>query len=83
MDKFGIVIIDDLIQETTSAQKTNDPKLVHTDLTGLVTGGSQVTFDPLVRSAFIFRGLAIGDYAVASLAYAQAQEKGLGKIIEW
>ena len=83
MDKFGRLIIDDVEQEKASVKKMVDPKLVHSDLAGLVCGDSQATFDPSVRSAFVFRGLAIGDYAVASLAYAQALAKGLGKVVEW
>ena len=83
MNKFGMLIIDDVEQEKASVKKMVDPKLVHSDLAGLVCGDSQAAFDPSVRSAFVFRGLAIGDYAVASLAYAQAQEKRLGKVVEW
>ena len=54
-------------------------------LNGATDGGyiSDSGFDQQKRSAFIFRGIAIGDFAVASLAYSHAKLKGLGDRVNW
>jgi ornithine cyclodeaminase/alanine dehydrogenase len=84
MAAFDAVIIDDLEQERVSQKKMVDPDLVRGDLRTLIAGEADVvTFDPQKRSAFIFRGLAIGDFAVASLAYERACAGSKGTSVRW
>jgi ornithine cyclodeaminase/alanine dehydrogenase len=83
MAAFDSIIIDSVAQEQASAKKMVDPTLVSGDLLGLVTGEARATFDAGKRSAFIFRGLAIGDFAVACLAHERALAKGRGNLVRW
>lgn len=76
LSRFSPIVIDDLEQEAASAKPMVEPKLVAGDITGLVTGKFAAAFDPARRSAFLFRGIALGDFAVASLAYARATAAG-------
>ena len=71
---FDRIIVDDLEQEASMPKPLVDPALVRGDLTGLVTGDAvgRSTLDE--RTAFVFRGLAVGDLAVAGLAYQRACE---------
>lgn len=78
MAAFGAVIIDNIAQEAASEKKMVDPALIAGDLGGLVTGKHSAGFDPARCSAFVFRGLAIGDIAVSALAYRQASAAGRG-----
>lgn len=70
---FDSIVIDDLEQEAGSAKPMVDPALVAGDLTGLAGGTVAAAFDPARRAAFLFRGIALGDFAVATLAYARAK----------
>ena len=83
MAAFDTVIIDDREQERVSQKKMVDPKLVRADLRGLIAGDVDASFDPEQRSAFIFRGLAIGDFAIASLAYERARAAAKGISVSW
>jgi len=83
MAAFGNVIIDDLEQEAAIGKPMVDPGLVKGDLKGLLGGAAPGVFDPAVRSAFVFRGLAIGDFAVAGLAYNRAVERGIGQAVRF
>ena len=65
------VIIDDLEQEAVS-EPTVDPGLVKGDLTGLVQGTVSGREREEELNAFVFRGLALGDLALAGLAYRRA-----------
>ena len=65
------VIIDDLEQEAVSEPMV-DPSLVKGDLTGLVQGTVSGRERDDERNAFVFRGLALGDLALAGLAYRRA-----------
>ena len=65
------VIIDDLEQEAVSEPMV-DPGLVKGDLTGLVQGTVSGREREDERNAFVFRGLALGDLALAGLAYRRA-----------
>lgn len=69
MDAFSTIVIDDRAQEDTMPKKLAPPALVTADLAQLVSGAKPVAFDPNARAAFVFRGIAIGDFAVAALAY--------------
>jgi ornithine cyclodeaminase/alanine dehydrogenase len=76
MARFDRIIIDDLEQEAKMAKPMIGPELVAGDLTGLVCGdvrGRQSVGD---RTTFAFRGMAVGDLAVAALAYVRARASG-------
>jgi len=83
MAAFETIIIDSVAQEQASAKKMVDPALVAGDLLGLVTGDAEVAFDARKRSAFVFRGLAIGDFAIACLAHERALAAGVGSFTRW
>ncbi len=68
------IIVDDLEQEASMLKPLVDSALVRGDLTGLVTGDATGRCTPDERTAFVFRGLALGDLAVAGLAYQRACE---------
>lgn len=63
------VIIDDLEQEASLPNKLADPADVHGDLSALINEKVQGRTGPHERTAFIFRGHALGDLALAALAY--------------
>ncbi len=70
-DSFGsldCVVIDDLKQEAALPNKLCNPAFIHGDLTDLVTGQLQGRTDPNDRTAFVFRGRALGDLALSALA---------------
>lgn len=72
MSAFDRIIIDDQEQESASEPMV-DPDLIMGDLSGLVQGAVTGRGNAQERSAFIFRGLALGDLALASLAYQHAE----------
>ncbi len=76
------VIIDDLEQEAAMESKLADPSVVHGDLPGLVLGRTAGRTDDAQRTAFVFRGHAIGDLALAALAYQRAAAAGSGTKVE-
>jgi ornithine cyclodeaminase/alanine dehydrogenase-like protein (mu-crystallin family) len=76
MSRFDRIVIDDLEQEAKMSKPMIEPMLVAGDLTGLVCGdvpGRQSVGD---RTTFAFRGMAVGDLAVAALAYVRARASG-------
>jgi ornithine cyclodeaminase/alanine dehydrogenase len=76
MPCFDRIVIDDLAQEAAMSKPMIKPELVAGDLTGLVCGdlpGRQSASD---RTTFAFRGMAVGDLAVAGLAYLRAKAIG-------
>lgn len=79
MSAFETVVIDDREQEASSEKPLVAPDLVSGDLGELV--GGDVEPAPGKRAAFVFRGLALGDFAVASLGYARAEAEGKGTVI--
>lgn len=79
MPAFGHIIVDDLEQEAASPKPMVRHDLVRGDFTGLVSGTVEAGFDPARRSAFVFRGIGLGDYAVAALAYERAAAAGKGE----
>ena len=83
MHALDTVVIDDEDQERASPKKMVEPDLIGGDLQGLVNGASGLGFAADKRSAFIFRGLAIGDFAVACLAYERARKAGRGHSVPW
>tara|TARA_R110002110_G_scaffold30006_11_gene106766 strand:- start:1 stop:945 length:945 start_codon:yes stop_codon:yes gene_type:complete len=63
------LIIDDLEQEAAMPGKLANPEDVKGDLTGLVTGSVAGRKGAQERTAFVFRGHALGDLALAALVY--------------
>lgn len=62
------VVIDDLVQEAALPDKLCDASLVTGDLSGLVTGKVRGRRSSKERTAFLFRGHALGDLALSALA---------------
>lgn len=81
LSTFGTIVIDDKDQETKAPKKMAPPELIAGDLADLVTGKIGAGFDPQSPSAFMFRGIAIGDFAVACLGYNRAMAAGIGRSI--
>jgi ornithine cyclodeaminase/alanine dehydrogenase len=82
MSAFHRIVIDDLEQEAHMPKPLVDPALVAGDLTGLVTGDVPGRRSDGEKTAFVFRGLALGDLALAALAYTRARESGKGSQID-
>lgn len=74
MPAFNRIVIDDIAQEAQMTEPLVEPELVSGDITGLINGdiGGRRCDDE--RTAFIFRGLALGDLALAALAYQRAKK---------
>jgi ornithine cyclodeaminase/alanine dehydrogenase len=70
--------IDDREQEAASPKPLIDAAQVVGDLGEVVRGEVAAGFDATRRTAFLFRGLAIGDFAVAGLGYDRAVAAGAG-----
>jgi len=68
------IAIDDLEQEATLPDKLVSPELVTCDLSGLVLGNFKGRDRAEDRTAFVFRGHALGDLALAVLAYTRYRE---------
>jgi ornithine cyclodeaminase/alanine dehydrogenase len=69
MGVFDRIIIDDSAQEAQMENPMLDLALVTGDLTGLVLGEADGRIRDDERTAFVFRGFALGDLALAALAY--------------
>lgn len=69
---FNRIVIDDLQQEAALPNKLAPPELVTGDLAGLVMRKFKGREQSDERSAFIFRGHALGDLALAAVAYRKA-----------
>jgi ornithine cyclodeaminase/alanine dehydrogenase-like protein (mu-crystallin family) len=76
MSSFDRIIIDDLEQEAKMSKPMVKAGLVAGDLTGLVCGDVPGRQSASERTTFAFRGLAVGDLAVAGLAYVRAKSIG-------
>ena len=76
MTAFERIVIDDLEQEAKMSKPMVAPALVAGDLAALVAGDLPGRKSPQERTAFVFRGVALGDLAVAGLAYRQARASG-------
>lgn len=72
MSSFESLYVDDLEQEIAMEKPMVEPNLIKGDLSQVVIGEAVAQFDADKRSAFVFRGLALGDLAVAGLAYHKA-----------
>jgi ornithine cyclodeaminase/alanine dehydrogenase-like protein (mu-crystallin family) len=82
MSAFDRIVIDDLEQEAQMPKRLIDPALVAGDLTGLVNGDITGRRSDGEKTAFVFRGLALGDLALAALAYQRARQSGYGSQID-
>jgi len=82
MSAFDRIVIDDLDQEVQMPKPLVDPALVAGDLTGLVNGAIVGRRSARDTTAFVFRGLALGDLALAILAYQRARQSGRGSRID-
>jgi ornithine cyclodeaminase/alanine dehydrogenase len=72
MAAFNRIVIDDLEQESTMPQPMVPPALVLGDITGVVNGDIEGRQSDSERAAFVFRGLALGDLALAAVAYRRS-----------
>ena len=79
MAALDAAFVDDRAQEAASDTPMLDPALVRGDLADVVNGAVPAAFDSGRRQAFLFRGVAIGDFAVAALAYERAVAAGVGQ----
>ena len=73
--------IDDHAQEAASPKPMIAPKLIKGDMAQVLAGDVKASFDSTRSSAFLFRGMAIGDYAAAALAYQRSIEQGVGTVL--
>lgn len=76
MGAFQRIVIDDLEQEAKMSKPMVPSALVVGDLSGLVSGEIAGRAGAEERTAFVFRGLAVGDLALAALAYRRAKASG-------
>jgi ornithine cyclodeaminase/alanine dehydrogenase-like protein (mu-crystallin family) len=76
MPSFDRIVVDDLEQEASMSKPMIKSEFVAGDLTGLVCGDFPGRQSASERTAFAFRGLAVGDLAVAGLAYLRAKKIG-------
>jgi ornithine cyclodeaminase/alanine dehydrogenase len=75
-EAFQTIVIDDLEQETKMSKPMVAPALVTGDLSALVCGDIAGRKSARELTAFAFRGLAVGDLALAALAYQRAKASG-------
>jgi ornithine cyclodeaminase/alanine dehydrogenase len=78
MTAFDRIVIDDYQQEAAMAQPMVDIDRVSGDLNGLLGGEVAARGSDGERTAFLFRAVALGDLALATLAYQRALETGVG-----
>jgi ornithine cyclodeaminase/alanine dehydrogenase len=76
MGAFQRIVIDDLEQEAKMSKPMVPSALVVGDLSGLVSGEIAGRAGGEERTAFVFRGLAVGNLALAALAYRRAKASG-------
>ncbi len=74
MSAFDRIVIDDIDQEAQMPEPMVAPEWVTGDLTGLVNGTVADRGSEEEKTAFVFRGLALGDLALAGLAYQRARQ---------
>ena len=67
-------MVDDLEQERAAPRPMVTPGRIAGDLTDLV-GGKIAAPDGRAPTAFAFRGISLGDYAVAALALRRAEAR--------
>ena len=75
------IIIDDRAQEATMPVPMVAPNLVTGDLQDLVSGRVTGPTRAEERAAFAFRGMAVGDLALAGLVFDAARAKNFGCVL--
>ena len=83
MVKFDRIFIDDHEQESQMLNPLVQPDLVCGDLTDLVNENVIGHTTGAQRTAFVFRGLALGDLAVSALALQRACDTDQGILVEF
>ncbi len=78
LENFSCTIVDDLAQEAAMATPLLPVNLVHGDITDLVSGRLAGRTDAAQKTGFFFRAVALGDFALATLAYRLARSQQLG-----
>lgn len=78
MAVFDRIIIDDRKQEAAMPEAMLDPILIDGDLAELVSGQVDGRSEETERTAFVFRSVAVGDLALAALAYERACAQSAG-----
>lgn len=76
MSSFDRIVIDDLEQEAKMTKPMIKSGPVAGDLMGLVCGDIPGRQSASEKTAFAFRGMAVGDLAIAGLAYLRAKKIG-------
>ncbi|MBN35011.1 MAG: ornithine cyclodeaminase [Rhodospirillaceae bacterium] len=76
------IFIDDAEQERSMADPMVPQNLITGDLTDLATGAQPDRLNDEERTVFAFRGLAMGDLALAALCYTKAVEQGVGQRLD-
>ncbi len=74
-NRLDRVIIDDVAQEAALPNKLCDPASVSGDLSGLVLGRVDGRQAASQRTAFLFRGHALGDLALSALALEKYRDR--------
>ena len=69
LEAFDRIVIDDLEQERKMEKPLVRTDLIDGDITALVTGSMAARQSQDERTAFVFRGLSLGDLALAALAW--------------
>ena len=81
MPAFDRIIVDDVEQEASTSYPMVDPALIRGDLLGVATGDTAGRENDEERTAFVFSGLALGDLALAGVAYRKARAASRGAAI--
>lgn len=85
MQVFDRIIIDDRVQEAAMSEPMIDSSLVDGDISELINGGVNGREERPERNAFVFRSVALGDLAVAALAFEKLREhrrSGTGQCVD-
>src|SRR5262249_10871498 len=80
MTVFDRIVVDDRAQEAAMSKPMVTPALVAGDLTELVAGDVTGRRAPVEKTTFVFRGHAVGDLAVAALAWRKAKDKKIAEL---
>ena len=78
LSAFDHIIVDDLAQEEQMPNPLAPRELIKGDLSDLVHGLVPARQNEEERLAFAFRGMSVGDLALAGLAYQLATEQSKG-----
>lgn len=79
LSTFDRIVIDDTAQEAVMKDKLAPSDLIHGDIAGLVQNETPGRSRDIDRTAFIFRGYAPADFALATLAFTQYQMRQQSK----